>query len=151
MGRPSTPAEPLDLDTRMILNWAAARKTGKVNITDFYAEQKALDLEMSRNSLYKAMRGEPVSADIAREIEDTIAVRGWAKDYQAELDTNYKALSLTMFRSQMNRCRVCEAVCGCCGEPDSEQRRQAIIKRRYPDPLGVLRDHPDIEPMKDYI
>lgn len=151
MGRPSFPAEPLDLDTRLILSWAAGRGRGKVNIADFYAEQKSIDLEMSRNSFYKAMRGEPVSPEIAREIEDTIAVRGWAQAYQAQLDENYRALSLSLFRSQMNRCRVCEALCTCCGESSSEERRQAIIKRRYPDPLEVLRDHPDTRPIKDYI
>ena len=151
MGRPQSPAETLDLDTRMILNWAASRKSGKLNVADFYEEQKSIDLEMSRNSLYKAMRGEPVSPEVAREIEDTIAVRGWAKAYQAELDRKYMSMSLTMFRSQMNRCRVCESVCSCCGEPESGLRRQTIVKRRYPDPLVVMRDHPDIQPMKDYI
>ena len=151
MGRPFEPAEPLDLDTRLILNWAAAKKTGKVNVLEFYAEQRALDLVMSRNSLYKAMRGEPVSKAVEQEILDTIAVRGWAVQYQQEVDDNYRALSLTMFKSHMNKCRVCNAVCECCGEPDSEERRQAIIKRRYPDPLEVLRDHPNIRPKRDHV
>jgi hypothetical protein len=106
MGRPFEPAEPLDLDTRLILNWAAAKKTGKVNVLEFYAEQRALDLVMSRNSLYKAMRGEPVSKAVEQEILDTIAVRGWAVQYQQEVDDNYRALSLTMFKSHMNKCRV---------------------------------------------
>lgn len=151
MGRPHEPAEPLDLDTRLILNWAAARKTGKVNVTDFYNEQRSIDLVMSRNSLYKAMRGEPVSRAVEQEILDTIAVRGWAVEYQAEVDMNYKAMSLGMFRSQMNKCRVCQAACACCGAPESEERRQAILKRRYPDPLEVLRDHPNLQPKRDYV
>lgn len=151
MGRPSIPAEPLDMDTRLILNWAAAQKTGKVNITEFYAEQKAIDLTMSRNSLYKAMRGEPVSAEVAKELEDTIALRGWAHAYQATVTQTYLANSLALFRSRLNRCRVCEAFCECCGDPGSEKRRQAIINRRFPDPLEVLRDHPGIKPNRDYI
>ena len=43
MGRPLSPASPLDPETRAILYWAASQKTGRVNINEFYEEQKAIE------------------------------------------------------------------------------------------------------------
>ena len=146
MGRPTTPATPLDLDTRAILNWAAARRTGSVNISDFYREQRSIDLMMSRNCLYAAMRGERVSQEIHDEIEQTIIVRGWRDEFEQDAKERLMRRSLALFESHESYCRVCYAQCACCGQPGSEERRQALVKRKFPDPLEVTRDHPELKP-----
>lgn len=151
MGRPLSPASPLDPDTRAILYWAASQKTGRVNINDFYEEQKAIDLFMSRNSLYIAMKGHPVSQEIQDEIEQTILVRGWRLDFEEEAKQQLMRRSLALFESPESHCRVCYAPCQCCGEPESSERAEALVRRRFPDPREVLRDHPDIQPDRSLI
>lgn len=151
MGRPLSPASPVDPDTRAILYWAASQKTGRVNINDFYEEQKAIDLFMSRNSLYIAMKGHPVSQEIQDEIEQTILVRGWRLDFEEEAKQQLMRRSLALFESPESHCRVCYAPCQCCGEPESSERAEALVRRRFPDPREVLRDHPDIQPDRSLI
>jgi len=151
MGRPLSPASPLDPDTRAILYWAASQKTGRVNINDFYEEQKAIDLFMSRNSLYIAMKGHPVSQEIQDEIEQTILVRGWRLDFEEDAKQQLMRRSLALFESPESHCRVCYAPCQCCGEPETSERAEALVRRRFPDPREVLRDHPDIKPDRSLI
>lgn len=146
MGRPLTPAAPLDPDTRAILYWAASQNTGRVNINEFYEEQKAIDLLMSRNSLYLAMRGHPVSQEIQDEIEQTIVVRGWRLAFEEEGKRRLMRRSLALFESVDSYCRVCYTACPCCGEPESDERAKALVKRKFPDPREIIRDHPDIKP-----
>lgn len=145
MGRPLSPASPLDPETRAILYWAASQKTGRVNINEFYEEQKAIDLVMSRNSLYLAMRGHPVSQEIQDEIEQTIVVRNWRTDFEEEGKRRLMQRSLALFESAESYCRVCFARCQCCGEPESAERAEALIKRKFPDPREVHRDHPGLK------
>jgi hypothetical protein len=146
MGRPLSPAAPLDPETRAILYWAASQKTGRVNINEFYEEQKAIDLVMSRNSLYLAMRGHPISQEIQDEIEQTLMVRGWRLDFEEEGKRQLMRRSLALFESHESYCRVCYAPCQCCGEPESKERADALIKRKFPDPREVRRDHPGLKP-----
>jgi hypothetical protein len=133
------------------LYWAASQKTGRVNINDFYEEQKAIDLFMSRNSLYIAMKGHPVSQEIQDEIEQTILVRGWRLDFEEDAKQQLMRRSLALFESPESHCRVCYAPCQCCGEPETSERAEALVRRRFPDPREVLRDHPDIKPDRSLI
>jgi hypothetical protein len=137
MGRPIEATSPLDTDTVRLLLWVSEYGTGQPNISRLYEKEAADGLDLGRGTFFSAIKGRSVTKDTLSKIDELIALRGWRSRWVEHLQEEHKRRVIQAFQHYGTYCSVCGHKCPNCGNPGTEQRRQAVKSFLKTDPVDL--------------